>query len=87
VAPWITTVGAATVDRLFPANLTLGNGAVLAGQSVYTMQAKGTAMIPLVSSKSPGDWTPDIVMGKIVVCMDGATDAHDILLQMLVEQG
>jgi len=81
VAPWITTVGAATVDRLFPANLTLGNGAVLAGQSVYTMQAKGTAMIPLVSSKSPGDWTPDIVMGKIVVCMDGATDAHDILLQ------
>ena len=79
----MATVGAATVDRLFPANLTLGNGAVLAGQFLYTMQEKGTAMIPLVSSRcrSPGDWTPDTVMGKIVVCMDGATDALGILLQ------
>ncbi|PUZ72653.1 hypothetical protein GQ55_2G411600 [Panicum hallii var. hallii] len=80
-APWMATVGAATVDRLFPSNLTLGNGAVLAGQSLYAMQAKGTAMMPLVFSGSPGDWTPDTVMGKIVVCMDGATDAHGILLQ------
>lgn len=30
-APWMTTVGAATVDRVFPANLTLGNGVVLVG--------------------------------------------------------
>ncbi|CAN6183953.1 unnamed protein product [Urochloa humidicola] len=82
-APWMATVGAATVDRLFPANLTLGNGVVLAGQSLYTMQAKGTSMIPLVSSwcESAGDWTPDTVMGKIVVCMYGATDAHGIFVQ------
>ncbi|GJN32876.1 hypothetical protein PR202_gb21415 [Eleusine coracana subsp. coracana] len=31
VAPWMTTVGATTVDRVFPANLTLGNGVVLQG--------------------------------------------------------
>ncbi|CAL5083709.1 unnamed protein product [Urochloa decumbens] len=82
-APWMATVGAATVDRLFPANLTLGNGVVLVSQSLYTMQAKGTAMIPLVSSgcRSPGDWTPDTVMGKIVVCMYGANDAHGIFVQ------
>jgi hypothetical protein len=30
-APWMTTVGASTVDRLFLAHLTLGNGVVLAG--------------------------------------------------------
>jgi subtilisin family serine protease len=77
-APWMATVGAATVDRLFPANLTLGNGVVLQGQSLYTMKANGTPMISLVSS---GSWTPDTVMGKIVVCMDGATDADGILLQ------
>ncbi|XP_034580222.1 subtilisin-like protease SBT1.8 [Setaria viridis] len=85
LAPWMTTVGAATVDRQFPANLTLGNGVVLAGQSLYTMQAKGTGMIQLVVSadchrKWPS-WTPDTVMGKIMVCMDGATDAYGILLQ------
>ncbi|CAN6219356.1 unnamed protein product [Urochloa humidicola] len=38
VAPWMTTVGAATVDRQFPANLTLGNGVVLDGQSLYPVK-------------------------------------------------
>ncbi|CAM0145376.1 unnamed protein product [Urochloa decumbens] len=86
-APWMTTVGAATVDRLFPANLTLGNGVVLAGQSLYTMQAKCTAMIPLlVSADCFGEsrsWTPDKVMGKIMVCMSGANGSHSITLQHL----
>jgi subtilisin family serine protease len=80
-APWMTTVGAATVDRLFPAHLTLGNGVVLAGQSLYTMHAKGTPMIPLVSTDGINAWTPDTVMGKIVVCVYGASDADGILLQ------
>ncbi|WVZ66481.1 hypothetical protein U9M48_015691 [Paspalum notatum var. saurae] len=85
-APWMTTVGASTVDRLFPANLTLGNGVVLAGQSLYTMKAKGTTMIPLVSTdclheKGWKSWKPDKVMGKIMVCMGGANDALGILLQ------
>ncbi|KAJ1291586.1 hypothetical protein BS78_02G326900 [Paspalum vaginatum] len=85
-APWMTTVGAATVDRLFPANLTLGNGVVLAGQSLYTMKAKGTAMIPLLSTDGLEEegwrsWTPDKVMGKIMVCMEGANDALGIRLQ------
>ncbi|KAL6657758.1 hypothetical protein ACP70R_005538 [Stipagrostis hirtigluma subsp. patula] len=71
VAPWMTTVGAATVDRLFPANLMLGDGMVLTGQSLYTVKTNGTAMIPLVSSSClDDDLTPEKVMGKIVVCMD-----------------
>ncbi|OEL22744.1 Subtilisin-like protease SBT1.8 [Dichanthelium oligosanthes] len=83
-APWMTTVGAATVDRLFPAKLTLGNGVVLAGQSLYTMKANGTGMIQLVSTDCRMEWQswmPDKVMGKIMVCMDGASVAHGIVLQ------
>jgi subtilisin family serine protease len=30
-APWVTTVGAATTDRVFPAKLMLGNGVALTG--------------------------------------------------------
>ncbi|XP_055804581.1 subtilisin-like protease SBT1.5 [Solanum dulcamara] len=35
VAPWITTVGASTIDRKFPAHLVLGNGKRITGASVY----------------------------------------------------
>ncbi|XP_062190368.1 subtilisin-like protease SBT1.8 [Phragmites australis] len=85
-APWMTTVGAATVDRLFPANLTLGNGVVLAGQSLYTMQAKGTGMIQLLSTEcgmmeAAQNFTPDNIMGKIVVCTTKATTPHGIMVQ------
>ncbi|NP_001159342.1 putative subtilase family protein precursor [Zea mays] len=83
-APWMTTVGAATVDRQYPAQLTLGNGVVLAGQSLYTMHAKGTHMIQLVSTDVFNrwhSWTPDTVMGKIMVCMHEASDVDGIILQ------
>ncbi|KAL6856170.1 hypothetical protein ACP4OV_018972 [Aristida adscensionis] len=82
VAPWMTTVGAATVDRLFPANLTLGNGVVLAGQSLYKMRAKATDMIELVMSPESMDGpSPGNVTGKIVVHMRGAAVEDGILLQ------
>ncbi|XP_057455005.1 subtilisin-like protease SBT1.5 [Lotus japonicus] len=35
VAPWVTTVGAGTIDRDFPADVKLGNGKVIPGVSVY----------------------------------------------------
>ncbi|CAM0145380.1 unnamed protein product [Urochloa decumbens] len=69
VAPWITTVGAATVDRVFPVSVTLGNGQVLTGQSLYAQTANQTQMIPLLPSDCTGqDLVPDRIMGKIVVC-------------------
>ncbi|KAL6855998.1 hypothetical protein ACP4OV_018800 [Aristida adscensionis] len=81
-APWMTTVGAATVDRLFPANLTLGNGVVLAGQSLYKMRAKATDKLELVMSSELVDVpSPGNVMGKIVVFMTGAAAENGILLQ------
>ncbi|KAL4603528.1 hypothetical protein ACB092_10G129600 [Castanea dentata] len=36
VAPWITTVGASTIDRRFPADLVLGDGSVITRSSLYT---------------------------------------------------
>lgn len=35
VAPWITTVGASTIDRKFPADLVLQNGRVIRGASLF----------------------------------------------------
>ncbi|VAI17599.1 unnamed protein product [Triticum turgidum subsp. durum] len=73
VAPWMTTVGAATTDRVFPATLRLGNGVVLTGQSLYNIPfSQGAGTIPLVSSDcGKYDLTPDRVMGKVVVCSQG----------------
>ncbi|KAF7072349.1 hypothetical protein CFC21_077494 [Triticum aestivum] len=84
VAPWVTTVGAATTDRVFPATLTLGNGVVLTGQSLYNIpfsQSQGAGMIPLVrTSCGEYDLTPDKVMGKVVVCSQdaGASAGFDV---------
>ncbi|XBI81007.1 hypothetical protein VPH35_090012 [Triticum aestivum] len=84
VAPWMTTVGAATTDRVFPATLRLGNGVVLTGQSLYNIpfsQSQGAGMIPLVrTSCGEYDLKPDKVMGKVVVCSQdaGASAGFDV---------
>ncbi|KAM0888803.1 hypothetical protein ACQ4PT_028112 [Festuca glaucescens] len=73
VAPWMTTVGAATTDRVFPAKLLLGNGDVLTGQSLYTLKAALTSAVPLVSSPcGMDDLKPEKVMGKVLVCSKNA---------------
>ncbi|KAF8710032.1 hypothetical protein HU200_029759 [Digitaria exilis] len=71
VAPWITTVGATNLDRVFPATITLGNGQALTGQSLYPYTAKGTQRVRLVPShcnSSMSEFVPDRIMGSIVVC-------------------
>lgn len=49
------------------------------------MHAKGTGMVQLVSSSNcsydSSGWTPDKVMGKIMVCLDWQDDTAGILLQ------
>ncbi|KAL3645044.1 hypothetical protein CASFOL_010224 [Castilleja foliolosa] len=42
-APWITTIGASTLDRKFPAVVRLGNGKYLLGESMYPGQRLGPA--------------------------------------------
>ncbi|KAG2637951.1 hypothetical protein PVAP13_2NG556500 [Panicum virgatum] len=68
VAPWITTVGAATVDRVFPVSITLGSGQVLTGQSLYAHTTNPTDMIRLLPSNCSNDLEPDRIRGKIVMC-------------------
>ncbi|XP_007038510.2 PREDICTED: subtilisin-like protease SBT1.3 [Theobroma cacao] len=85
VSPWITTVGASTMDRDFPADVKLGTGRTLTGVSLY----KGRRFLspnkqyPIVymgsNSSSPdpsslcleGTLDPHIVSGKIVICDRG----------------
>nr|MCH1922822.1 hypothetical protein [Shewanella ferrihydritica] len=48
VAPWITTVGAGTLDRDFPAYVSLGNGKNYTGVSLYAGKALPSTPLPIV---------------------------------------
>ncbi|KAH9689864.1 subtilisin-like protease SBT1.7 [Citrus sinensis] len=82
VAPWITTVGAGTLDRDFPTYVRLGNGKNFSGVSLYSRRPSSGSMVPIVdaadvSSTSSGNLCmtgsliPAKVAGKIVVCDRG----------------
>eukprot|EP01018_Ginkgo_biloba_P040198 Gb_37581 [translate_table: standard] len=82
VAPWITTVGAGTLDRDFPAYAVLGNGKKYAGVSLSSGKDLGQKQLDLVyagnaSSSNNGNLclngTLDskLVAGKIVFCERG----------------
>ncbi|PKI42616.1 hypothetical protein CRG98_036998 [Punica granatum] len=82
VAPWITTVGAGTLDREFPAYVTLGNGKKYMGVSLYGGKSISNTSLPLVFAGNvsgslsgdlcmTGSLTPSKVAGKIVVCDRG----------------
>ncbi|KAK9084284.1 hypothetical protein Scep_030755 [Stephania cephalantha] len=84
IAPWITTVGAGTIDRKFPADLVLENGRVVTGSSLYSGDPLPTnKLFPLVYAGNgsnagsgaaicdSGSLDPKHVRGKIVVCDRG----------------
>ncbi|KAK4780366.1 hypothetical protein SAY87_016472 [Trapa incisa] len=84
VAPWMTTVGAGTIDRDFPADVKLGNGKILSGVSIYGGPGLIPGrMYPLVYAGSQGgdgysatlcldgSLDPTLVKGKIVLCDRG----------------
>lgn len=85
VSPWITTVGASTMDRDFPAGVRLGNGVTMKGVSLYKGRRNLSAkrLYPLVylggNATSPdprslcleGTLDPRVVAGKIVICDRG----------------
>ncbi|KAG2545692.1 hypothetical protein PVAP13_9KG226238 [Panicum virgatum] len=85
-APWITTVGAGTIDRDFPAYVALGNGKNYTGVSLYSGKPLPTTPVPLIyagnASNSSmgqlcmsGSLVPEKVAGKIVLC-DRGTNAR-----------
>ncbi|KAJ4958353.1 hypothetical protein NE237_025464 [Protea cynaroides] len=78
-APWITTVGAGTLDRDFPAFAQIGNGKQFAGVSLYSGNGMGSKAVGLVYDKGnsssslclPGSLDPARVRGKVVLCDRG----------------
>ncbi|EEF52306.1 Xylem serine proteinase 1 precursor, putative [Ricinus communis] len=82
IAPWITTVGAGTLDRDFPAYVRLGNGKNFSGASLYSGKPLSDSLVPLVSAGNASNATsgslcmsgtliPTKVAGKIVICDRG----------------
>ncbi|GLJ59029.1 hypothetical protein SUGI_1489020 [Cryptomeria japonica] len=83
--PWITTVGASSIDRDFPASLVLGNQEIYRGTSAFKGgDGKLQGPFPLVyvsasnSSKRclDGSLDPNLVKDKIVLC-DQLIDPDD----------
>lgn len=85
-APWITTVGAGTLDRDFPAYVVLGNGKNYTGVSLYSGKPLPATTVPFIyagnASNSSmgalcmsGSLIPEKVAGKIVLC-DRGTNAR-----------
>lgn len=82
VAPWITTIGASTLDRDFPAPVSLGNGASYDGVSLYSGKGLPAGELPLIYAVNASNGNtsnlclqntldPKLVMGKIVLCDRG----------------
>ncbi|KAL6551765.1 hypothetical protein OROGR_007919 [Orobanche gracilis] len=82
VAPWITTVGAGTLDRDFPAYVSLGNGKNYTGVSLYEGNPLPDKLLPFVYAGNASNATngnlcmtgtliPEKVKGKIVMCDRG----------------
>lgn len=82
VAPWMLTVGAGTIDRDFPAYISLGNGQKYKGVSLYGGKPLSDELIPIVYARnasnsssgylcSSGSLVPGKVAGKIVLCDRG----------------
>uniref|UniRef100_A0A2P2KZ36 Uncharacterized protein MANES_13G113900 n=1 Tax=Rhizophora mucronata TaxID=61149 RepID=A0A2P2KZ36_RHIMU len=84
VAPWITTVGAGTLDRDFPAFVSLGNRQNYSGVSLYRGSELPGRLLPFVYAGDASNATngklcmmdtliPEKVAGKIVLCDRGVT--------------
>lgn len=85
VSPWVTTVGASTMDRDFPATIKLGSGEFLTGASLYKgrRNLEINKQYPLVyHGSNSSNLTPSSmclegtldrrsVAGKIVICDRG----------------
>ncbi|CAH9138496.1 unnamed protein product [Cuscuta epithymum] len=90
MAPWIITVGAGTLDRDFPAPVTLGNGTKLPGVSLYNNKAVPfpAKRLPLVYAGNVSNATDgnlcvrgsldsSNLKGKIVLCDRGKNGRVD----------
>ncbi|KAJ3682591.1 hypothetical protein LUZ60_015164 [Juncus effusus] len=83
LAPWLTTVGAGTIDRNFPAEISLGDGRKFNGVSLYSGRDLGDKMLQIVYPGKTGGLSaslcmensldPKLVRGKIIICDRGSS--------------
>ncbi|KAH0779184.1 hypothetical protein KY290_005611 [Solanum tuberosum] len=88
VAPWIITVGASSIDRVFSSPIMLGNGIIVEGETVTPIMRR--KLHPLVyagdveitgttTSKTKGKCLPGtlsryLVRGKVVLCINSRSN-------------
>ncbi|XP_022767949.1 CO(2)-response secreted protease-like [Durio zibethinus] len=84
-APWIFTVTASTIDRDFQSTVLLGNGRTFQGSAINFSNLTHSETYPLAYGKDiadkfspisearscyPGSLDPEMVKGKVIVCVD-----------------
>ncbi|KAL9163020.1 hypothetical protein ABFS82_06G015400 [Erythranthe guttata] len=88
VAPWVVTVAASTIDRLYPTPIMLGNNQTFAGQSMYVGKDTGYVELFFYSEREPisaQQYCEDItandtqVVGKVVICFTATGTESNIL--------
>lgn len=89
IAPWITTVGAGTVDRDFPTHVTLGNGVVQTGVSLCNENPFMESSASLIHGQHcfPKTLNPSEVKGKVVVCDQVGTNPSVLMSEVVKDAG
>ncbi|XP_009604279.1 subtilisin-like protease SBT5.6 [Nicotiana tomentosiformis] len=89
VAPWIITVGASSIDRVFSSPIMLGNGMIVEGQTVTPIrrnrlhplvyagdvEIRGTTASNTTGGCFPGTLSRNLVRGKVVLCRGSSMQA------------
>ncbi|KAM7529229.1 hypothetical protein LguiB_032639 [Lonicera macranthoides] len=83
-APWITTVGAGSMDRVFPVRIRLGNNVTFIGSSLYADRNSTSASFPLVFLGSCR-MIPLNITRKIVIC--NSTKARAVENGVIIQAG
>ncbi|KAK6155796.1 hypothetical protein DH2020_010044 [Rehmannia glutinosa] len=81
VSPWVTTVGASTMDRDFPATIKLGMGKFLTGASLYKgrRNISSNRLYPLVyHGSNSSNLTPSSM------CLEGTLDRHSVAGKIVI---
>lgn len=85
VSPWITTVGASTMDRDFPALVKLGSGKIMAGTSLYkgrrTLSINKQYPVVYLGGESG---TNSTVPTPNSLCLEGTLDRHNVAGKIVI---
>ncbi|KAF6146687.1 hypothetical protein GIB67_008973 [Kingdonia uniflora] len=78
VAPWVTTVGAGTIDRDFPASVKLGNGMVIPGASLYGGPSLALGRLYPLNYAGSGSVTKGSDGYSSSLCLEGSLDPGSV---------